>query len=256
MSSIEPYGGGKDAFLSDFASLRPDLFFPEEWTDDQREMAAELVRPSRVKHTMFSAIPMNCEGPLCEYASTCPLMQKNIAPMGKPCPIEMSIIFTLGQELCREWGVDQDNMSEMGMVRDYVDQEVQQLRKTKILAKEHFIQENVAGIDADGNVITKKELHMAIPYEDAIHRRKERIRNAFLATREARAKIGQGNLDPAQAVANLLDSLRDKEVETQRLIAQKMGLEYHDPYLDADDVIEVEVDEEEEGEETASYDED
>lgn len=251
--AVEPYEGNKDAYMSEFASLRPDLFFPEEWTDEEREAAVELVRPSRVKHTIFSAIPMTCEGPLCEYASTCPLMQKNIAPLGKPCPIEMSIVFTFGQELCREWGVDQDNLGEMGMVRDYVDQEVQQLRKTKILAKEHFIMENVAGVDQEGNIITKKELHLAIPYEDAIHRRKERIRNAFLATREARAKAGQGHLDPAQTVANLLDGLREHEMETQRLIAEKLGIEYKDPYIDAEVVEDETENEEEDGEETVGY---
>jgi hypothetical protein len=36
------------------------------------------------------------------------------------------------------------------MVRDLVDQEVQYLRKTKLLSKEHFIQENIIGIDKDG----------------------------------------------------------------------------------------------------------
>jgi len=41
--------------------------------------------------------------------------------------------------------VSPDNLVEVSMVRDLVDQEVQYIRKTKLLAKEHFIQENVIG---------------------------------------------------------------------------------------------------------------
>jgi hypothetical protein len=37
----------KDSFLEKFESLRPDLFFPEHWSDEDREKLVELVRPQR-----------------------------------------------------------------------------------------------------------------------------------------------------------------------------------------------------------------
>jgi hypothetical protein len=154
----------KGRFLAEFESMRPDLFFPDDWTPDQRNSALEEIRPQKIKHAMYSAIPMQCDGPACPYARTCPLLAKNVAPLGKPCPIEMSLVISFAAEIVKEWGVDTNNLSEMSMVRTYVDQEVQYLRKTKILAMEHFIQENVAGVDSDGNIVTKKELHLAIPY--------------------------------------------------------------------------------------------
>jgi flagellar L-ring protein precursor FlgH len=48
------------------------------------------------------------------------------------------------EEIIRFGGiVNPNNLVEVSMVRDLVDQEVQYLRKTKLLAKEHFIQENI-----------------------------------------------------------------------------------------------------------------
>ena len=90
MSNIEK--SDKSKFLNNFESLRPDLFFPETWTDEQREKAVELVRPQKTRTSMFSSIPMNCEASKCTFADTCPLLKENLAPRGKPCPIEMSIV--------------------------------------------------------------------------------------------------------------------------------------------------------------------
>ncbi len=45
MSDIEKYN--KNSFLKTFESLRPDLFFPEEWTEEQRAKASDLIRPQK-----------------------------------------------------------------------------------------------------------------------------------------------------------------------------------------------------------------
>ena len=45
-SNIERFED-KNSFMDKFESLRPDLFFPDEWTDEQRENAVEIVRPQK-----------------------------------------------------------------------------------------------------------------------------------------------------------------------------------------------------------------
>jgi hypothetical protein len=52
-----------------------------------------------------------------------------------------------------------------------------------------------------------------------------------LATREAKAKIGQTQLDTAQAISDILDKVRGIEKEREKLIRQKTGM------LEADDYI-------------------
>ena len=231
MSNIEK--ADKSDFMKQFESLRPDLFFPETWTDDEKERAVELVRPQKTRTSMFSSIPMNCEATKCTFADTCPLLKENLAPKGNPCPIEMSIVAQFTAEYMEQLDVQSDNLVEVSMIRDLVDQEVQYIRKTKLLAKEHFIQENIIGIDHQGQPIIKKELHLAVELEDRLHKRRKDLRNQLLATREARAKTGQTQLDTAQAISDIIQKVQKIEIENNKLIRKKLGTYEVDDYIEA-----------------------
>ena len=231
-SNIERFED-KNSFMDKFESLRPDLFFPEEWTDDQRAKAVELVKPQKTRTSMFSSIPMRCEAARCIFAETCPLYQQNLAPKGKACPIEMAMVSQFTGEYMEQLDVSPDNLVEVSMVRDLVDQEVQYLRKTKLLAKEHFIQENIIGIDKDGEPILKKELHLAVELEDRLHKRRKDLRNQLLATREARAKTGQTQLDTAQAISEIIHKVQNIEIQNAKLVRKKLGTYQVDDYIEA-----------------------
>jgi hypothetical protein len=229
MSNIEK--ANKSDFMKQFESLRPDLFFPESWSDDEKKRAVELVRPQKTRTSMFSSIPMNCEATKCTFADTCPLLKENLAPKGNPCPIEMSIVAQFTAEYMEQLDVQSDNLVEVSMIRDLVDQEVQYIRKTKLLAKEHFIQENIIGIDNEGQPIMKKELHLAVELEDRLHKRRKDLRNQLLATREAKAKIGQTQLDTAQAISDIIHKVQNIEIEREKLIKKKLGTYDKDDYI-------------------------
>lgn len=233
MSNVEKFND-KTEFLKSFESLRPDLFLPESYTDEEKDKVAELVRPQRTKTSMFSSIPMTCESYKCIFADTCPLMKENLAPKGSPCPIEMSIVSQFTSDYMFQLDVNPENLVEVSMIRDLVDQEVQYMRKTKLLAKEHFIQENVIGVDQDGQPILKKELHLAVELEDKLHKRRKDLRNQLLATREAKAKIGQTQLDTAQTISDILSKVQQIEKEKNKLIKQKTGEIEYDEYIDID----------------------
>jgi hypothetical protein len=232
MSNIEKYD--KETFLKSFEALRPDLFLPESWTDEQKEKAVELIRPQKTRTSMFSSIPMTCEATKCTFADSCPLLKENLAPKGAPCPIEMSIVSQFTNEYMNQLEVSPENLVEVSMIRDLVDQEVQYMRKTRLLAKEHFIQENVIGIDSNtGEPIMKKELHLAVDLEDKLHKRRKDLRNQLLATREAKAKIGQTQLDTAQAISDIMYKVQDIEKQRDKLIRQKTGQADIDDYIEA-----------------------
>jgi hypothetical protein len=237
MSELEK-PDNKNNFMKQFESLRPDLFFPDHWTDDQKEKAVDLIRPQKTRSAMFSSIPMNCEAEKCIFASTCPLMKENLAPKNKPCPIEMSMVAQFTAEYLEQLDVNPGNLVEVSMVRDLVDQEVQYLRKTKLLAKEHFIQENIIGIDRDGQPILKKELHLAVELEDKLHKRRKDLRNQLLATREAKAKVGQVQLDTAQAISDIIGRVQAVESQREKLLKKKLGTSELDDYIIDSEVIE------------------
>ena len=226
----------KNSFMKNFESLRPDLFFPESWSEEEIKKANELVKPQKTKTAMFASIPMNCEAERCVFAETCPLLKENVAPKNKPCPLEMSMVVQFTQDYLQQLDVNPNNLVEVSMVRDLVDQEVQYLRKTKLLAKEHFIQENVIGVDQDGQPIMKKELHLAVELEDKLHKRRKDLRNQLLATREAKAKIGQVQLDTAQAISDIISKVQSIETQREKLLRQKLGTYELDEYIEAQSV--------------------
>jgi hypothetical protein len=213
--------------------LRPDLFFPETWSDEEKEKATDLVRPQKTKTAMFSSIPMNCEASKCIFADTCPLHRENLAPRGKPCPIEMSMVAQFTSDYIEQLEIHPDNLVEISMVRDLVDQEVQYMRKTKLLAKEHFVQENIIGIDQDGQPILRKELHLAVELEDKLHKRRKDLRNQLLATREAKAKVGQMQVDSAQAISEIMYRVQAIQLEKEKLLKQKLGIYEKDDYIES-----------------------
>lgn len=238
MANVEKVS--KDSFMQKFESLRPDLFFPENWTEEDKEKAAGLIRPQKTRTSMFSSIPMNCEAEKCIFADTCPLLKEKLAPRGNPCPLEMAIVAQFTTEYMEQLDVHPDNLVEVSMVRDLVDQEVQYMRKTKLLAKEHFIQENVIGVDQDGQPILKKELHLAVDLEDRLHKRRKDLRNQLLATREAKAKIGQSQIDSAQAISDIIDKVQSIEIEREKLLKKKLGIYDVDEYIEVEPVKEIE----------------
>jgi hypothetical protein len=235
MSNIEK-ANDKNGFMKEFESLRPDLFFPDHWNDEQINKAIELVRPQKTRTAMFSSIPMNCEAEKCVYASTCPLLKENVAPKNNPCPIEMSMVSQFTSEYLDQLDVNPNNLVEVSMVRDLVDQEVQYMRKTKLLAKEHFIQENVIGIDQDGQPILKKELHLAVELEDKLHKRRKDLRNQLLATREAKARVGQVQLDTAQAISDIINKVQSLENQREKILKQKLGTYEIDDYIESQEI--------------------
>ena len=232
MANIEK-SNDKNSFMKQFESLRPDLFFPESWTEEDKEKAIDLIRPQKTRNSMFSSIPMNCEAEKCIFASTCPLLKENLAPRNKPCPLEMSMVSQFTAEYLEQLDVNPNNLVEVSMIRDLVDQEIQYMRKTKLLAKEHFIQENVIGVDQDGQPILKKELHLAVELEDKLHKRRKDLRNQLLATREAKAKVGQVQLDTAQAISEIIDKVQAIENQREKLLKQKLGTYEVDDYIEA-----------------------
>lgn len=229
----------KEDWLTEFSNQRADLFYPESWNDEQKQEVAEIVRPTRMKTAMFSSIPMTCQGKKCPVASVCPLLAKNLAPLGKPCPIELEAVKVFMVGIMDELHVDPDNLIEVSMVRDLVDQEIQYMRASKKLSMEDFIQEDVIGINEHtGEPIFKKNMHIAVELQDRILKRRKDLRNQLMATREQKHKIGQGHIDSAQAVSNVFSQLREITIQSEKLTRQKLGMEDYDDYIEDAVVVE------------------
>lgn len=222
----------KEEFLKSFENNYQNDFLPPDWDESKKNRVAFHTTSNKVKTSMFTSIPMSCTGPKCPFASSCPLEKENIAPVALPCPIELSIVRNFMADYIDQLDVDPNNLVELSMIRDLVDQEVQYIRKTKLLSKESFIQENMVGFDSSGDPVMRKELHLAVELEDRLHKRRQQLFKQLLATREAKAKAGMAQLDSAQVVANLMTSFKELQYQKDELLKQRLGIVDVDEYIE------------------------
>jgi hypothetical protein len=64
-----------------------------------------------------------------------------------------------------------------------------------------------------------------------LHKRRKDLRNQLLATREARAKTGQIQLDTAQTISEIIHKVQSIEIENKKLIKRKLGIYDVDDYI-------------------------
>lgn len=230
----------KEEFLKQFQDNFQEQYLPDKYTPEQKNEIIKHTSKSRIKTSMFMSIPMHCKGPDCSFADTCPLQQQNIAPVGNACSLELGMIANFMGDYIEELDINPDNLVELSQVRDLVDLEVQYIRKSKMLAKEDFITENVAGIDSDGDPIMRKELHLAVTYEDGILKKKAVIWKQMIATREAKAKTGIAAMDSATTMSALVEMNRTLNQQREDLLKQELGIVDEDDYIEEGEVIEDE----------------
>ena len=232
----------KNTWLEQFSEDRPDLFFPAAWSEEKKSKAVDTLRSESVRSRIFTSIPMKCKGPDCQLASVCPLQQEGMAPVGERCPIEMSMLKQLTAELVNEFRVDEKSINELAQIRDLVNQEIQHIRATNILAQEDFMQDVFAGLnERTGEVIYKKELHQAINFEDKILKRKKELRNQFLATREAKSKAGMGQIDTSKVVSEMMHDIEQIRIDRERAVREKLGISEVDEYIRDSEIVDAEV---------------
>ena len=69
----------------------------------------------------------------------------------------------------------------------------------------------------------------------------------FIASREAKAKAGQGNLDTAQVISKIFQDIRETDILREQAVRDKLGF-YHDDYIASHgdkEIIEAEIIEDE-----------
>lgn len=242
MKELEPIDA-KTQFLNEFKELFEDDILPVEWDDSKKDRVHALTSDSRLNSSRVTSIPMICRGSQCGSSGVCPLYKEDIHPLGEICPIEAKMVGKLMLGLMEELNVDPSSIIEVGMVRDLVDQEIQQLRKQNLLAQDDVIQENVIGIDDTGEPIMKKELHLAVDWEDKIHKRKSALLKQLLATRESRVAAGAKVLDQAKNMAAALSAFATTEKDKEDRLLKELGMEQVDEYIEVEEAEVIERDE-------------
>ncbi len=96
----------KKGFMEMVEALRPDLLYPDSWSDSQQKIFDKVYKGTQNTTTsMFSSIPMTCS-PKCPIRSKCPLYEDNSAPFGEKCPYELNWVRDFMTNFMQELNVE------------------------------------------------------------------------------------------------------------------------------------------------------
>jgi hypothetical protein len=163
----------------------------------------------------MSSVPIICRGDQCPYLETCYLdsqVRNQAAAQGGRCPIEIAALLQRFDQYCQFFGTTEEDVVDMGLIRELVDVEIQTLRcDNKIATEADFIEMTIAGISNQGVPYTRPELKVGNQYKEKLRGEKHRIYKLLDSTREDRAKRNGKLADPSMMAVTLIEKMRQLE---------------------------------------------
>ena len=135
------------------------------------------------KTGMYARIPLVCKSDNCPYASTCKLLNYDLAPYGEPCPIETAGIEYRYAEYAKQFNLDEGNFTDRTLVSDLINLDIMLERCKALLSEGSLIEEEFAGVSEQGDVDTKPEVTKKLDAYERIKNRRDKTYNLMLATR-------------------------------------------------------------------------
>lgn len=215
---------------------------PAAWQMSEKGVEALNVAQSisGITTGLYANIPIICKGNKCPYADACSLKSVGVNVeeiKGQRCPVEINDILKKFQWYVQHLEVDQDNIVDLGMVKELVDIDMMLERANKKIATEaDFVEQVAVGQDADGNPIFRPEIRKSIDFKERMQKRKDTLLSLLNSTRKDKAgsKVTI-DMDPSSYAAMLIK----KKEELDRARASETN---HIIDVEVTPVIEVDSD--------------
>ena len=197
---------------SDGKEYKSDFFkFLELNPDDYSDMVYTAAEAKRIRAHLLhlstgsaASAPMICGGEAkCPVASRCPFVRetktrklvdvtaKSLVPVGRMCPIEFNLLNEYTRFYLQEYDVQENAFTEIQMCRELAEIELLLHRMNAGLAKPEnadLIQEDVAGVDKEGNVLTRKGPSALYEVKDRLLNRKPKLIKLMVGDRQEKYK--------------------------------------------------------------------
>ena len=193
----------------------------EVWGLDDVDMAkAEVVsKKFRMKHGMFSSIPLLCRVKGCPYAKVCSIPEDQRALNGR-CPIEIGAIIARFDSWCNHFGVNiesqyikDEDLVDATLIRDLVDNEIQTLRaENKLAINGDFIGQTIANVDNKGVEHLEDTVSPEAEFKMTLQEKRHKILQLLNSTRKDKAKELNQELNPSNKAMSIFNKISEKMV--------------------------------------------
>lgn len=185
-----------------------EVQMPATWkvSAESRGLIQQSLEIYNTKHGLYSAIPMMCKGQDCPFAEVCPILDGGNDPSGERCPLEIGLILKRYEDYVKDFSIDEDNVVDMGLVKDLIDYDVQLFRaENRIAMQGDFIEDIIVTVTESGQEISNPQLSKATEYKDRIMTKKHKVLQLMHSTRADKAgdKLTV-QLDPSTYASQLM----------------------------------------------------
>lgn len=194
------------------------------FTEDEARRVSMAMR--QMTTGINASVPMICKGPECPFASTCPYVRENKAPIGRPCLVEAQLIDHWTREYIEEFDVDMSNLTEVYMIAELAEYNIYEKRVTQHLAEDHqsLMQKVVTSVDYAGNEIVNDEISRAWELKERIKKSRMKVLEALMATRKEKVKLTVSSSTGSSAAEQMSD-LKKKLEEIKGVIGKMEPIE-------------------------------
>jgi hypothetical protein len=206
--------------IEEFIALMPFASLPEAYKAkhilkryEARKMSDQIqlniVRPG-------SSLPMLCRGPSCHIKHQCAFNNAEggavTFPIGAPCPVEASLIEFWRNDYYRTLNIDRSDKVERDRTEELVELDLTVWRINTVIAANGYTVDNAVGVSNTGAPLFKKELNPLLEAKDKASRRKDKILNEFISTRDSRERsaVRRAKIQSMQNTGDWFKILRDK----------------------------------------------
>jgi hypothetical protein len=193
---------------------------PAAWQMSEKAIEAFNVAKSMVATSgMYANIPIICKGIKCPFIETCSMKAVGMDVeelKGQRCPIEIADVLKRFQWYIQHLEIDQDNVVDLGMVKEIVDIDIMLERASRRMASEgDFVEMVVVGMDPEGNPLRRPEIRKSVDFKERMSKRKDTLLSLLNSTRKDKAgsKVTI-DMDPSTYAATLL--ARKKELDAAK----------------------------------------
>ena len=212
---------------------RGDAWQLSEQGEKAMKIASEM---NTLKHGLYASVPIRCKASGCPYADVCPIQEMGEAPKGDKCPVEASTIEDLVERYMSEFGVEENDMVDISMIRNLVDIDISLLRCNKKLALDaDVVQDVVVGLTEDGQPISQPQINKAYELQQKLLRKRHRILTLLHGTRKDKAEAeGVTIADPSEVISEMKERLNKFKEKEESVIDVSDKKEKEQPQKEGD----------------------
>lgn len=171
----------------------------------------------KMKHGMFSSIPLICRGKSCPYSTVCSIPEDQRIVKGR-CPVEIGAIIARFDSWCKHFGIDTESefikdadLVDATLIRDLVDNEIQTLRaENKLAITGDFIGQTISSVDNKGVEHYEDTVTPEAEFKMTLQEKRYKILQLLNSTRKDKAKELNQDLNPTRKAMSIFNQIGEK----------------------------------------------